>query len=96
MPATAALTDAKAATKAADPLLPHAHQAGGQKAAPVHRMSPAVHFAAIQTARYPLPASNSSVNSPAAAPAVRATFAAPIFPLPDSRMSLRPRAFTIK
>ena len=57
---------------------------------------PSAQRLAIRTAAYPFAASSSKVRRPAPSPALRATFAAPIFPLPCSRISSPSPAFTIR
>src|SRR4029077_17304369 len=47
--------------------------------------------AASQTAAYALAVSSSKVKMPADGPATRVTLAAPIFPLPEVRISLLPK-----
>src|SRR5208282_5472286 len=54
-------------------------------AAIIQRALPPVQRPAIQTDRQPFPASKSRVRVPASAPALGATLAAPILPLPLER-----------
>src|ERR1700693_1861720 len=52
--------------------------------------------AASQTAAEPFAVSSTKVKMPAAGPATRVTFAAPILPLPEVRISLLPKILVIK
>src|SRR5438445_13428888 len=54
--------------------------------------SPCITRPASHTASHPLPASNARVSTPGNGPATRATFVAPIFPLPVLRTSAPPKS----